>query len=203
MATGDPDDDAARALAASPLFADPRSRRRPVADEHPTFAAARFIAAEADRITVSTATGHGRRHLHTFELSDPDPAGDRHWLVATPLARGQRGALAQRRQGKSFMAAARELIGQRRFGMNAQGRLDEHTGPVHLAAGVDVAPEILCVILDAHHQQGRRHVDLGDLKVVVSHLGSHIRKLADLDPEQRQHALSALYSEILRRCTTL
>ena len=72
---------------------------------------------------------------------------------------------------------------------------------VHLADGVDVAASALTVILEARVSQGRHQVDLADIKVVVSQLGSRLAALDTLTAEQRQLAEPALYAEIVRRCT--
>jgi len=74
---------------------------------------------------------------------------------------------------------------------------------VDLGEGVTPLGFTLAVVLEALHRDGRRGVDLGDLKVVLSQLGSRITALDTLSDEQRRHAQPALYSEILKRCTKI
>jgi hypothetical protein len=81
--------------------------------------------------------------------------------------------------------------------------LENRDGTVFLADGVNPAAATLAVVLSALHSDGRNQVDLGDVKVVLSQLGSRIRQLNALDGTQRRHAQQALCVQILRRCTTL
>lgn len=78
-------------------------------------------------------------------------------------------------------------------------------GVVHIASGVDIPGPALAVILDALASGGHHAVNLSDLTRVVSELGPVIVRTAamDDDDERRQHAEVALYTEILRRCTTI
>jgi hypothetical protein len=79
-------------------------------------------------------------------------------------------------------------------------RLRDYT-TVHLADGVDPSASALAVILNAVRSGRRREVDLHDVKVVLSQLGSRITRLEQLPADTRGHAEQALYTEILDRCT--
>lgn len=59
------------------------------------------------------------------------------------------------------------------------------------------------VIFNAIRNAGRVTVDIDDIKLVLSQLGSEIVKLRKLPGDQRQHAEAALYSAIIERCSTL
>ena|GEM_PF-4855597 len=91
------------------------------------------------------------------------------------------------------------------------GRLET----VHLADGVDIAAGTLAFILDALRSDGRHHVDIDDINLVVSQLGSQIARILELPtlarrdsptPEQVEQLTTvrlirkALYKEVLRRC---
>jgi len=166
-----------------------------------------------DTITVSVASRHGRTKLHTFIRlpnnihRDGFSAG---WGRATPRSHRQRAqfdreqrqltALATHHPEHDWleMAAADFRPAPRRTNQpdGVLGRQREDLGE-----GVNPVGFTLAVVLEALHSDGRRGVDLGDLKVVFSQLGSRITALDTLSDEQRQHAESALYSEIVRRCT--
>lgn len=162
-------------------------------------------AREQDRVTLTTRGEHGRRNLWTFELSRPDAANQRHWLAATPLTAEQAVEVARRRRdGADFAEAAVGMMTQRQGPLGLSGgRIAEHDAALHLAAGFDISPQVLCVILDALHAASRRHVDIGDVKTVVSQLGSRCAMLAQLDDETRRRAAPALCAQILARCTTV
>jgi len=146
-------------------------------------------------ITVSTPTRHGRTNLHTFGK----PVEEAPWMLETHASRKQ---FKQRRTPLSPFGVANWPPPPRRdLGTSLYGELGDKT--IDLADGADVSPETLTVILDALRSDQRHKVDLTDLKCVVSQLGSRIAKLSSLSDEQRRHAEVALYSEILRRCTTL
>jgi hypothetical protein len=66
-----------------------------------------------------------------------------------------------------------------------------------------VAAPVLAIILDALESQARHQIDLADIKMIVSQLGSRIAQLDTLTAEYRRHAEDALYTEILRRCTNV
>jgi hypothetical protein len=74
---------------------------------------------------------------------------------------------------------------------------------VNLAKGVDVAATALVVILEALVSGSRHQIDVDNVKVIVSELGSRIAQLGELSAEDRQHAEPALYTEILARCTNI
>ncbi|WP_373121132.1 hypothetical protein [Mycobacterium marinum] len=72
---------------------------------------------------------------------------------------------------------------------------------VPLARNVDIPAGVLSVILDALVSQARHKIDLSDIKIIVSQLGSRIVRLDTLDAERRRLAEPALHKEILARCT--
>ncbi len=86
---------------------------------------------------------------------------------------------------------------------------------VHLADGVDIAAGTMAFILDALRSDGRHHVDIDDINLVVSQLGSQIARIPELPtlarrdsptPERVEQLTTvrlirkALYKEVLRRC---
>lgn len=86
---------------------------------------------------------------------------------------------------------------------------------VHLADGVDIAAGTMAFILDALRSDERHHVDIDDIKLVVSQLGSQIARIPELPtlarrdsptPEQVEQLTTvrliqkALHKEVLRRC---
>lgn len=169
-------------------------------------------------VTVSARADHGTRTLlHTFvyrrqAVVDGMPYGDADntWVVATPPTRGQADDANYRR---SVIRA--DSVTHRRDGGGEQG--DDLTAeafamygpesassvPVHLARGVDVSPGVLSVILDALRSADRHEVDIHDIKVVVSQLGSLIVRLSSLAEPEARNAATALYTEILKRCSML
>jgi hypothetical protein len=157
-------------------------------------------------ITISKATRHGRRNLHTFVFEDGN------WWAWNPPSRGQ--IDEWRRETVAAGRAARfdeELVvfGQideqptRPHRTTSDRALKDYEKSVKLADGVNAEGPTLAVILDALHSDRRPSVDIDDIKTVLSELGSQIKRLDTLPDEQRQHATPALYTEILRRCTTL
>ena len=76
-------------------------------------------------------------------------------------------------------------------------------GTFNLADGVDIPTSTLKAVLDALRSGERHKADLADIKRVISQLGSRIGKLEGLSDEDRQHAASAVYTQILKCCTTL
>jgi len=166
-----------------------------------------------DTITVSVASRHGRTKLHTFiRLPDDIPrdgfsAG---WGRATPRSHRQRIKFEQEHRQLNALAGHHPehdwltlAAADFRPTPRRTKQPDEVLGRqrVDLGEGVNPVGFTLAVVLDALHSDGRREVDLGDVKVVLSQLGSRITALDTLTDEQRQHAENALYSEIVRRCT--
>jgi hypothetical protein len=78
---------------------------------------------------------------------------------------------------------------------------------LHLAEGVDVPESILDIVLDAiastTSSVGHIHVDIADLKIVISQLGSRLSSMELLSDDRRRLAEPALYSEIVKRCTSI
>jgi hypothetical protein len=153
-------------------------------------------------VTITAATRHGRTKLHTF-TADGDA-----WVYGTMPTRKQ--FEAHRRE----LAAGQDVVElwERRslarhpdmgvpYGVGLAAP-DSSEPAIHLARGVDVTHGTLAVILDALRSGERHEVDIHDIKVVVSQLGSEIARLFSLPSELRRHAEQALYTEILR-CTNL
>ena len=129
------------------------------------------------RIVVTEQTRHGRTKRHTFVLdpfADDDPE---HWGRETEKPIRAHGELV------TFTEPLRETVS--------------------LARGVDMPSSVLVVILEALVSDARHSVDLADIKVVVSQLGSRLGTLDTLSAEQRRRAEPALFAEVLSRCTTI
>jgi hypothetical protein len=138
----------------------------------------------------------GRTNLHTFgKLVEADHLP---WMPETHASRKQ---LKQRQTPHSPLGVASWPPPTRR---ELGTPLYEPLGDtVHLAPGVDVSKAVLTVILDALRSDERHKLDLGDLKVVVSELGSRIAQLGSLAGLRRQHAETALHRLILERSISL
>lgn len=114
---------------------------------------------EDHRIVASMQGRRGRRKLHTFaskESSCMDLAD--HCLEPVP----------------AIQSAPWRWVGR--------GMLHEMS-VASLASGVDVPASTLIVILDALRHFGRHRVDLDDIKLVVSQLGSQISHVHKLPTE--------------------
>jgi hypothetical protein len=140
-------------------------------------------------ITVSMRTQRGRTKLHTFALIDGQ------WV--TQVVATSR----QLRAGWTFGRKPNSAPGAEPDDQLPLSRTGRSTIP--LAPGVDPQARVLATILDALLSGSRHHVDLDDLKVVLSQLGSYITQFCSLAPEQHQDAEPALHAEILRRCATV
>lgn len=166
-------------------------------------------------IVLSVNTSHGRRKLHTFLTEFDINTGDHvsPWTLATPASRKQVRAesrldgRARQMEGNADVGATlayvRAVTGRKPRRQTGIGLWDGLTGSIRLARGVDVPGSALAIVLDALHSDERRELDLDDVKVIVSQLGSRLTQLDSLDDSQRRHATPTLYSEILRRCTSL
>lgn len=154
-------------------------------------------------ITVSVVSRHGRTKLHTF-LRTTD-AGE--WALVTPRSHRQRAQFDRDQRALRATAARHPDAAVLAAGFRPAPRQKTHPDAVLGSARVDLGEGVnpvgftLAVVLEALHRDGRRGVDLGDLKVVLSQLGSRITALDTLSHELRRHAQPALYSEILKRCT--
>lgn len=138
------------------------------------------------RVVVTEQTRHGLANRHTFLLDEDtwdDPGGPQ-WRVETR---------EHRAHSRVTMDGHRMRLG---FG-------ESLPDPINLTKGMDVPASTLVVILDALARGGRHRIFMADLKVIVSQLGSRISKFTMLPAAQQRLAESALYSEILRRCTTI
>jgi hypothetical protein len=152
-------------------------------------------------VTVSKATLHGRLKLHTFTHVSGFTHTSGLWVVTTPLSHKQR-----KQAHQAFTPAGTwtrpPLRRQLADKVSASPRLIDHK-TVKLAADFAVPAMILTAVLDALRSDGRPEVDLGDIKRIDSQLSSDIMQLGSLDGETRRRAEAALYTEILRRCTTI
>jgi hypothetical protein len=147
-------------------------------------------------ITISTVTHRGRTKLHTFgKLVEAEHL---QWFPETHASRKQ---MKQRRIPGSVLPSPWPPPPRRHLGTDLYDQLGD--GTIHLADGVDFPAATLTVVLDALRSGGRHEVDLGDIKTVLSQLGSRIAQLGNLGDEERRRAEPALYVEILRRCAKL
>jgi hypothetical protein len=131
------------------------------------------------RVVVTEHTRHGVAKRHTFVLiaeTWDEPDGP-HWGCETdrPI-----------RADHGLVAVAEPL-----------------PETIGLARGLDLPAPALVVVLEALVSGSRHHIDVADIKVIVSQLGSRITALDALSADQRRSAEPALYTEILRRCTTI
>jgi len=166
---------------------------------------ARLIGFDVD---ICAPTRRGRTTLHTFAFLDPVPGG--WWPQHVPTEKQTR-VLQREVQARREIRERGGDPGSPGWLVRTPARATYPPGPlgkdphavVHLAAGVDIQSGSLAVILDALRVADRHEVDLRDIKVVVSQLGSHINEFCEARPSARRHTQAALYAEILRRCTTL
>jgi hypothetical protein len=138
------------------------------------------------QVVVTEATRHGRAKRHTFARRFPEADGPAKWRPEPP-------------RDKQFREQLREQ-------QSVRIPVDKPLQPgtiVHLTDGVDLPATTLAVILEALASRARHQIDLADLKLIVSQLGSLIAQLDALPVEKRRLAEPALYAEILARCTTI
>lgn len=131
----------------------------------------------AYRVVVTEQTRHGRAKRHTFVLDPFAEDEPEHWERETEKPIRAHGELV------TFTEPLRETVS--------------------LARGVDIPSSVLVVILEALVSDERHSIDLADIKVIVSQLGSRLTSLDTLTAEQRSRAVPALFAEILSRCTTI
>lgn len=161
------------------------------------------------RVRISAHTRHGRTALHTFasplRIDGKTTEAPSIWFVDDPPSHRQMPEFSRARHPASNRQSdPQNLYGPplRRPAGEAQVRYEVlETGRINLGGGCDPTGLTLAVVLNALRSGGRIEVDLADLKVVFSQLGSRITKLDGLPETQRRHAEAALYTEILRRCT--
>lgn len=173
-------------------------------------------AAERHLVTVSVGSRHGRTKLHTFASA---PGDRRRWYVATPASQSQYGAPSRLLLPRDLpdRDARRELRRQARaegtqwqppppiavtnnLGLGYGEYLSDR--PVNLGEGVAPHGDTLAVVFDALRSDGRSEVDLADLKVVLSQLGSRITHLDTLTDDDQRHAAEVLvYAQVVARCT--
>jgi hypothetical protein len=160
-----------------------------------------------DYITVSVNSRHGRSSLHTFGSWADTPT---QWFLATPPSAKQKAQLNKRasqgrhpsRTAQQFDTAT-DLRLRRPAGDVGYGDMLAQGARVDLGEGVSPQGSTLAVVFDALREAGRTEVDLADLKVVLSEVGSAITRLDTLPAEQQRVAQPALYLESVRRCTSV
>lgn len=168
-----------------------------------------------DRIAVSVPSRHGRTRLHTFArafTTRPDISPEPFWVLATPMSRKQK--VQWEAERAAALAATTGIKGMREVIEQARPKPRRDAGSliygdvigsdrIPLGEGLEPYGRNLAVVLDALHSAGRREVDLRDLKVVFSQLGSRIVQFTNLPNDQQESAAPALHSEIVRRCTRI
>lgn len=157
----------------------------------------------------------GKRKLHVFDYVPTPDATEMGWRYRALVAHGSHnndwiaGAANDIwRPGMDPIDFGRAMDKRRPGAQNPipemfnQVPLHHVTARLKLADGQRVTGTTLAVILDALRVTDRRPtVDSGDVKAVVSVLGSSIAAFVAAPVEQRRHAEAALYTEICRRCT--
>jgi hypothetical protein len=138
------------------------------------------------QVVITEATRRGRAKRHTFARRFPEVDGPGKWRPEPPRDKQLR---KQLREQQSVRIPGSEPL--------KPGTL------VPLADGVDLPATTLAVILEALASRARHQIDLADVKLIVSQLGSRIAQLDTLSVEQRRLAEPALYTAILARCTTI
>jgi hypothetical protein len=158
-------------------------------------------------VQISAPTRRGRTTLHTFAFIDPGV-----WWPQIVTTEKQLRAIQREVKARREISERGGDLGSPGWLVRPPARATYPPGPlgkdphalVPLAPGVDIQAGSLAIILDALRGADRHEVDLRDIKVVVSQLGSYINKFCESRPSARQlDARAALYVEILRRCTTL
>lgn len=159
-------------------------------------------------VTVTTHTRRGLTKLHTFEFFPfDDQPGFNYWAIGTPASARQE-KLRVKHDSRAIHPAYRHLdlqpmnlekLGRGIGGHTREEWLDERR--ITLGRGVTPQGTTLAVVLEALRSAGRREIDLADLKVILSQLGSHITGLNALPDDQRAAAAPALYAAILNRCS--
>jgi hypothetical protein len=133
------------------------------------------------RVVVMEHTRHGDKKRHTFVL-DPDTEGEPggpHW---------------RRFSEKPPNGGGPQQWGAARYPL---------PDIISLARGMDISASSLVVILEALVSGSKHQIDLAHIKTIVSQLGSRLTTLTTLDEQTRRLAESALYTEILARCSTM
>jgi hypothetical protein len=157
------------------------------------------------QVVITESTRHGRAKRHTFARRFPEATGPGKWRPETPGSLKELDDLHRQgfgTQDKPMPVTAWGAQRQQSLGVPINKPLKPDT-VVHLTDGVDLPAAVLAVVLEALVSQARHQIDLADIKVIVSQLGSRIAQLDTLTAEQRRLAESALYTEILGRCTTI
>lgn len=154
---------------------------KPTPDQYP--------ADYAHRVVITEGTRHGPAKRHTYVRRFPKSNGPSRWRSEPAI---------------SFKTLAHEhkQHGDRPIPGSASPPLEAGTTVV-LCNDVDIPVGMLVFILDACASVARHQIDIADIKMIVSQLGSRISQIETLDGEQRRLAEPALYAEILRRCTTI
>lgn len=159
-------------------------------------------------VTVTEQARRGRKKLLTFQRMSGATGS---WVaIAPPQSFGE--IKRHGRPATITQGAAIYVLGER-FPVETPPPTDRR-GPV--AAGTELVSgavpltddfrppaAVLSTVLDALASDERMVADVGDLKAVVSELSPMIKKFRHMPVAARRHAQAALYTEILRRCSTL
>lgn len=160
--------------------------------------ARRMARAMTYNVTVSAMLGGRRTSLHTFASALDEHDGSWFGLMQRSYRQRLQTQFRDRRRRRRDAPSQPALPSRR-------GAVVGELGADHVNLGDGLTPQgtNLAVVLEALRHHGRHRVDRDDLKVVFSQIGSQIVRVGDLTDAQREHALLALYTEIVRRCTTV
>lgn len=171
--------------------------RKPTLEEYP--------ADYPHQIGIVERGSRGVVKRHRFARRFPKSEGTKRWRPETPGSMAELEELHRQGWGTRNKPMPADMWGSARqasLGIQPNHPLEPGV-TIHLAQGLDVSSDALVIILDALASQARHQVDIADIKVVVSELGSYFRQIESLSPEQRQLAEQALYAEILKRCVNV
>jgi hypothetical protein len=167
-------------------------------------------------VTITESSRYGPQNRHTFVGTRPID-GHRQWKLNQPPH-----SHAENRVGQQAVPGPLGPVGRKRrrtavspdlLGLPPQPPTQRHPdaaerdGTIHLAGGVDVSQSSLNIILDAIASTATAiravDLDIADLNLIVSQLGTRLSALDSLTADQRRLAEPALYSEIVKRCSNL
>lgn len=157
--------------------------RKPTLDQYPPH--------YSHRVVITEGTRHGRAKRHTFVRRFSKESGPSRWRLEPAIS--IKSTLHEQRQSEQ---SGEPIRGR------AEPPLKAGTN-VTLCGGFKLPATMLVAILDACTSEALHQIDIADIKTIVSQLGSRISQIESLTPEQRRLAEPALYTEILRRCTTI
>lgn len=144
------------------------------------------------RIVLTEETRHGKAKRWTFLLDEDswDEPGGLHWIIEP-----DRWKITERAHRAGYGTHDKPL------NLKQHGLAREPIPPVmHLARGLDVPREALTTILDALVSAAKHELAVADIKKIISQLGRRLVAFNALTEDQRQHAESAVFVQILSRC---